>query len=192
MPIFAKGISKDKLTILYYIRSSSIDISRDQLFRAMVENDCIAYFDFQNAMYDLEEDGLIAAIPRSFGQGYRVTARGEETLNLFSDALPHSLRGRLDAYGKENRNAMLLETQLVSTMEEQRNGGYRVELKALEQDTVVAKIDLLVASRSMAQRIRANWPSASEEIYSDILDKLLKKSTGEGTDGDELSESRTE
>lgn len=185
MPIFAKGVSKDKLTILYFIRASSIDITRDQLYRAMVENECIAYFDFQSAMYDLEEDGLIAAIPRSFGQGYRVTVRGEEALTLFADSLPNSLRERLDAYGEENRGAMLLETQLVSSMEEQKNGGYLVKLKAQEQNTVVAKIELLVASRSMAQRIRANWPTASEALYTDILNRLLKEPTEKTQTGTE-------
>ena len=41
MPIFAKGVPKDKLTILFFTRAADLDITREQLYRAMVENDCM-------------------------------------------------------------------------------------------------------------------------------------------------------
>jgi hypothetical protein len=69
---------------------------------------------------------------------------------------------------------MRRETQLTTSMEEQKSGGYRVQLKAQEQSTVVLGVDLLVASRDMAQRIRANWEGASSDIYSYLLANLLK------------------
>ena len=69
MPIFAHGVPKDKLTILFFTRAADLDITREQLYRAMVENDCMSYFDFQTAMAEMEEDGFHAAIPRTFGQG---------------------------------------------------------------------------------------------------------------------------
>lgn len=177
MPIFAQGVTKDKLTILYFTRTCDLDITREQLYRAMVENDCMSYFDFQSAMHELEEDGFIAAIPRVFGQGYRVSARGEETLRMFEESLPASLRDKLMQYAAESREPMRRETQLTTGMEEQKSGGYRVHLKAQEQSTVVLDIELLVASRDMAQRIRANWEEASSGIYSYLLAHLLKDGT---------------
>lgn len=176
MPIFARGVTKNKLTILYYARASDLDITREQLYRAMIENDCMSYFDFQPAMNELEEDGYIAAIPRAFGQGYRVSARGADTLTMFEKSLQISLRDRLDAYARENREAMRRETQYTTGMEEQRSGGYRVYLKAQEQSTVVLGIDILLASRDMAKRARKNWELASSDIYGYLLEKLLKDS----------------
>ncbi len=175
MPIFARGVTKDKLTILYFARVSDLDITREQLYRAMIENDCMSYFDFQTAMHELEEDGFIAAIPRSFGQGYRVSVRGTDALDMFQESLQASLRMRLDAYASDNRETMRRETQLTTGMEEQQSGGYRVCLKAQEQSAVVLEINMLVASREMAQRIRANWEDASGDIYSFLLANLLKE-----------------
>lgn len=174
MPFFAKGVTKDKLSILYFVETAALDITREQLYRAMIENDCMDYFDFQPAMHDLEEDGYLAAIPRTFGQGYRVTVRGEECLKLFGESLPFSLRERLSAYAAENRAQMVEETQLVSSMQEQESGAYLVELKAQEHDRVVLVISMQVASRGMAQKIRANWAAASEGIYANLLTELLK------------------
>ncbi len=174
MPIFAQGVTKDKLSILYFVKTSALDITREQLYRAMIENDCMDYFDFQPAMHDLEEDGFVAAIPRTFGQGYRVTVRGEECLKMFGESLPHSLREKLSAYADANRTQMVEETQLVSAMQEQESGAYLVELRAQEHDRVILTISMQVASRSMAQKIRGNWPVASEGIYANLLAELLK------------------
>lgn len=181
MPIFAQGVTKDKLTILYFARASDLDITHEQLYRGMFENDCMSYFDFQSAMHELEEDGFMAAIPRTFGQGYRVTVRGTDALSMFGESLQASLRERLDRYADEHRESMRRETQLTTAMEEQERGGYRVCLKAQEQSAVVLEINMLVASREMAQRIRSNWEDASGDIYSFLLENLLKASKPEDT-----------
>lgn len=174
MPIFAKGVTKQKLSILFYASVSELELTRDQLYRAMVENDCMSFFAFQSALNELEEDGFIAAIPRTFGQGYRITVRGTESLNLFGESLEQSLRTKLTAYAADHREEMRKETQLVTSMEELPGGGYRVNLKAQEQKTVLVDISLLVATRSMAQRVRKNWENASESIYQYMLENLLK------------------
>ncbi|MGN0784273.1 MAG: DUF4364 family protein [Candidatus Aphodomorpha sp.] len=175
MPIFAKGVPKDKLTILFFTRAADLDITREQLYRAMVENDCMSYFDFQTSMAEMEEDGFIAAIPRTFGQGYRVTSRGTEALDMFEESLPYSLRMRLQAYADENRESMIRETQLVSSMEELYGGAYRVHLRVQEKTSVVLDIAFDVFSRAMAQRVRAGWQDNAEEIYLYILNKLLEE-----------------
>lgn len=174
MPIFAQGVTKDKLSIMYFARVCDLDITHEQLYRAMVENDCMSYFDFQTAMHELEEDGFIAAIPRAFGQGYRVSVRGTDALAMFEESLQASLRERLERYAEAQREAMRRETQLTTAMQEQEGGGYRVHLQAQERSAVVLEIDMLVASRDMARRMRANWESASGDIYKYLLEQLLR------------------
>ena len=67
MPIFAQGVPRNKLTLLYYIQSSKLDITKEQLYRAMVENELMSYFDFESCMHELEEDAFVLAVPRAFG-----------------------------------------------------------------------------------------------------------------------------
>lgn len=190
MPIFVHGDSKDKLTILYYVKVCGLDILREQLYRAMVENDCMSYFAFEGAANELEEDGYIAAVPKNFGQVYRVTVRGEQILDMFSESLPYSLRERLKNYADANREPMRKEMQLVSAAEPLENGGFRVRLKAREATGDVLEIVLSLASRDMMRRARANWPDASEDIYLFLLEHLLKsradaeQDAGEDAEGD--------
>lgn len=174
MPIFAQGVTKNKLTILYYIRASKLDITRDQLYRAMVENEVMNYFDFESCMHELEEDAFIAAVPHAFGQGYRVSVRGTDVLEQFVESLPVSLRERLEKYAREHMEKMRQQTQIVSDMEELSGGGYLVRLRALENNAAILELSLRVATRDMAQRIRTNWETESEELYALLLGKLLK------------------
>jgi len=174
MPIFAQGVTKNKLTILYYIHASKVDITREQLYRVMVDNDVMSYFDYQSCMHELEEDAFVAAVPRAFGQAYRVSVRGVDVLDQFVESLPFSLRERLDLYAREHREEMLLQTQIVSDMEELPSGGYLVRLRALEQNATVMELSLRVATRDMAQRMRVNWERDSEALYANLLTTLLK------------------
>ena len=174
MPIFAQGVTKNKLIILYYIRASKMDITREQLYRVMVDNDLMSYFDYQSCMHELEEDAFIAAVPRAFGQAYRVSVHGSDVLDQFVESLPVSLRERLELYSREHREKMLLQTQIVSDMDELPSGGYIVRLRALEQNAVVMELSIRVATRDMAQRMRANWERDSEPLYAYLLTTLLK------------------
>jgi hypothetical protein len=174
MPIFAQGVTKNKLTLLYYIRVSELDITREQLYRAMLENDVMNYFDFESCMHELEEDAFVLAVPRTFGQGYRVSVRGTDILEQFVESLPVSVREKLERYAKSKKKEMLLQTQIVSEMEQLPGGGYVVKLRALENDAAVMELSLRVATRDMAQRMRGNWEKQSESLYQIILEKLLK------------------
>jgi hypothetical protein len=69
---------------------------------------------------------------------------------------------------------MRKQTQIVSDMEELGGGGYYVRLRALEDNTAVMELGMRVATREMAQRIRQNWESDSEDVYALLLRELLK------------------
>jgi len=174
MPIFAQGVTKNKLTILYYLRASKVEITREQLYRVMVENNTMSFFDYQACMHELEEDAFIAALPKAFGQAYRLSVRGADVLDQFVESLPVSLRERLERYASEHREEMLLQTQIVSDMEELPSGGYLVHLRALENNAAVMELTLRVATRDMAQRMRTNWEKESETLYGQLLTTLLK------------------
>jgi hypothetical protein len=88
--------------------------------------------------------------------------------------LPVSLREKLDRYAREHMEKMRQQTQIVSDMEELSGGGYLVRLRALENNTAILELTLRVATRDMAQRLRVNWETESEEVYTLLLEKLLK------------------
>ena len=181
MPIFSRGESKQKLTILFYMKAAGTLLTREQLYRAMIENGCMEFFDFQVTVNELEEDGYILAAPRQFGQGYTLTDRGGETLALFEATLPHSYRESLKAYAEEHRNEVRSEHQLVSSMTEEADGSYTVRLRAQSDVRPELDICMRLASRDMAVRARNAWArgDCSSRIYRFLLDALLFGADGE-------------
>ena len=173
MPLFARDETKAKLLILYFLIETDIPLTRDQLYRAMYENECMDYFMFQQVFYELEEEGYVAVRPMPFGHAFSATEKGKETLRLFEESLPNSLREALAGYARSNMDSFRTETQLVSSMEEQADGSYEVRLMAQERNRVVLEIRLSLATRSMAQKVRSAWADRAEEVYSSILDSLL-------------------
>lgn len=176
MAAFAQGALKNKLSILFFLNYISIDVTREQIHRAIVENDCMNYFEFCSAMYELEEDGLIAAVPRPFGQSYRLSETGRESLRQFEDQILFSSKVALSAYADAVRNDMISETQLSSSMDELKDGTYRVTLSAAERNDTLLKIEIKLASRNMAQQMRKNWEQASVTVYEDLFKHLLDRS----------------
>ena len=101
MGYFSTGVTRDKLMVLYGLKSLGMQPTKAQLADFFCIYDLLGYFEVQNASYELEEEGLISAVPRPYGQAYFVTPQGEQTLDMFAVELPSSLRDKIAARAKE-------------------------------------------------------------------------------------------
>jgi hypothetical protein len=175
MAFFSREVTRDKLLVLYLLKVFGIELTRTRLSDSIVTNGWIKYFDLQTCLSELEEDGFIAAIPRPFGQGYRLTERAGEALFMFSSQLPGSLREELSSYAEKNREELRRETQFSAEYSRAQSGGYKVSLKVMETSAVLLQIELLMPERDSAKLVCDNWESGAECIYSFMLNKLMEK-----------------
>ncbi|HPF53722.1 MAG TPA: DUF4364 family protein [Eubacteriales bacterium] len=170
--MFIHGDAKSKLLIMYFIRSAGGDIRPDVLCNAMIKCGSIDYFSFQLVSGQLEQDGYVAIVPRSFGQSYNLTSIGDEALKLFINQVPFSERDRIDKFVQDNKLDMLRETQYSSDMEQMRDGGWLVTLRVSELNAVMIEIKLQVATQELALTMRSNWQAQSADIYLDVWERL--------------------
>ncbi|MCL2695739.1 MAG: DUF4364 family protein [Clostridiales bacterium] len=174
MPNFVSGLPKHKLLILYTLSVIDRDATIDHVYRVLFELELLSYFDFRNAIVDLEEDGFVTAVPRPFGQSYRITADGRQSLALFGQALPQSERQRIGDCVAALADTIVKETQLLSSMEELPGGGFEVSLRAAEGARTLFSLTLPVPTRELALLVRKNWAENSFDIY-DTIWKILEK-----------------
>lgn len=172
MAYFSKGVTKDKLTMLYFLHALNVDITRDQLVSVGLQCEILPYFDMQNAINELEEVGAVAAVPRSYGQGYCVTPIGEQVLELFQEELPYSLRQTLDMHAEENRQALKHQTQYAATITDLPGGSCLVNLRAREPNLEFLRVSIVLPDRSFASQARDLWQERAADIYQSILQKL--------------------
>ena len=173
MSFFSDELTRNKLTVLYFLNKLQVELTRDQIATVSVQHDLIPYFDLQSTVCELEEAGFLAAVPRSFGQAYSLTERGQDALNMFCERIPQSLRDDLDTYADSRRDELRRQTQYVSNIEKAEQGGYWVSLKAMERDSTIFVINLLLPDAASANRAATRWPEYTDDLYGEIISKLL-------------------
>lgn len=174
MAYFSSGVTRDKLIVLYFLQKIDFELTREQVYQVMALNDWMNYFDFQTTMLELEEDGYIAAIPRSFGQGYRPTQLGREAISLFENTLPYSLREAMSSYVEEHMEELRLETQFQCDIQPWEEGGYTVQLKAMDRNAILFQISAILPNQEVAQRACKNWRTEAAALYQITLEHLTK------------------
>lgn len=180
MAYFSHGDTRQKLMLLYFLDQVDFELTRNQFFRIFAERDWMDYFDFQSRLTELEEDALVAAIPCAFGQGYRITPQGAQTLKMFEEELPHSLREKLSACAKENRDCLRSEAQFSARQTELPDGGFLAVLRLMDKRSHILDISLQLPNAQLAQAACDAWPEQAESIYQTLLHKLVMKENEPG------------
>ncbi len=173
MPIFSQGLTRNKLLLLYLLQSTPYTLTERQLYTVLFDTDSMSYFDFCEAVAQLREDGYVSTDDGLSGMTYRLTADGTETLALFVESVPLSLREKVSAYEEQNRDALRSASQYLSRMQETADGGYAVQLLAVENERILFCLELSAATRDHATRMRRNWSGACPGLYQTVLEKLL-------------------
>lgn len=174
MPFFTHGDTKNKLVLLYILSAAKAPLTHDQLYRVVDRTDSMTFFAFETVLPELEADGFVASFMRPFGACYALTESGQESIALFGDTVPLTLRERIDAVVSESEAAFLRETQTTSRIEGNERDGYTLELLVLNGDETVFGITMSIASKETALMMRSRWESASGELYNLVWDRLYR------------------
>ena len=174
MPYFTHGETKYKLIILYIAERAGSLLLGDQLYRTSILNSGMDYFTFWNAVGELEEDGMLAAVRKPYGDCYGITDAGRDALSMFEKSVPENERKKLDEYLSENRTAFARETQLGSRIDKHANGA-TLHLFVSERDRVIFSVSFDTASEEQAIEMRSRWDDCSEAIYNYVWDALLNR-----------------
>ena len=176
MAFFSEGYTKSKLMVLYFLNELSVDLTKEQIATFSAAYELIPYFELQSAIYELEEEGFLAAVPRPYGQAYCLTPKGKETLGMFVERLPQSVRDDLTDYANACLVELRRETQFSSASEKAGMGGaYRTTLRAMELNGELLQISILLPDAASAKHAAAVWPERAQAIYTAILSELMKK-----------------
>ncbi|MBO4854622.1 MAG: DUF4364 family protein [Oscillospiraceae bacterium] len=173
------GFIRDKLEIKFLILYIAARVIEPLSLSAMQEltmcDEGIDYFDFSACLNDLVQTGHLRLTEQ---QTYCITPKGVKNSEICQSSLPYSVRLRTDknvaAYNKE----LLRRAQIRSRVDPRENGTFTVELSLSDDVDNVMRLQLMVASREMAQDLAERFEKTPEEIYSALL-KTLYHQDGE-------------
>jgi len=83
--IFDSGVMADKkLMILYLLNKMDIPLTKAQITNAILENNLIDFFTFQQCISELEEAGMIKQLLYQKKQCFATTESGEKAIEVLS------------------------------------------------------------------------------------------------------------
>jgi len=162
-----------KLIILYILDRVDFPMTNAQLTNFITDRQYTSYFNVQQVLSDLVDDGFITVEQKRNATFYRITSDGHETLSFFYKTISRNIRDDIDMYLSEQQYSLREESSNIADYHEARKGEYDVELKVVERDTTVIEIHLMVPSKENAETICRNWRKKNADVYAYVLNSLL-------------------
>ena len=178
---FAGGVKPGGLTsnteiriLLCYLIKTAGPVTRDAMQGALLQEELVNYFEFADALCELENQGLATQTPA----GYIITPKGAIVADTLSDDLPRSVR----------ESAILAVIRIQSWVHKaaqnhatiQKVGGeYQVTcvIQDENQDADAFRLQLTMPDALTANQVRNQFIARGSEIYAGLLTALTRPLT---------------
>ncbi len=169
----AEGLTLYKLIVLYMLRRVNFPLSNTQITELMIEKEYTDYFHVQQALHDLVDTNLVTMETIRNTSLYTATGSGEKTLEYFSNEISVAIKREIDKYLRDNAFELRNESCMIADWYQTENGDYAVCCRVNEGKETIISLTINVASEAEADRVCEKWPQAAQEIYVDVMMKLL-------------------
>jgi predicted transcriptional regulator len=170
-----KELAENKLILLYIIDKISMTVSNLQLTKVVLENKFMNYFTLQQLLNELCESNFLSNVDLDGKEAFLITESGKKTLSFFENLIPPGIKGRIDSTITEIKRSIKTELLITADFLSENDKDFIVNLKINEEFFSMIDLKLTVGTKNDARLICNNWKDYSQEIYSDIINVLLKK-----------------
>ena len=172
--IFDSGVLADKkLMILYLLSKMDIPLTKTQITNAVLENNLIDFFTFQQCISELEEAGMIKQVLHQKKQCFATTDSGIKAVEVFLQRISKNTSGIINNYIAKNKDSLKKESQVIAEYNKVSDKEYIVSLKVIEKELVLMDLKLSVVSAKQAKQVCEKWKNSSEKIYSQLIGSLI-------------------
>jgi predicted transcriptional regulator len=172
--ILNSGVLADKkLMILYLLSKMDIPLTKTQITNAILENNLIDFFTFQQCISELEEAGMIQQLLYQKKQCFATTESGIKAVEVFDQRISKNTSGIINSYIAKNKDSLKKESQVIAEYSKIGDKEYIVSLKVIERELVLMDLKLSVVSAKQAKQVCEKWKSSSEKIYSQLISSLI-------------------
>lgn len=162
-----------KLMILFFLDSVDFSLSNAIISDFLLDRGYTNYFNIQTAFSELEEESLINSSSTHKSTYYNINDDGKNTLNLFHYEISQDIKEDIKQYLKEHFSEIIESLSIVSDYNRTRKNEYLVTCKINERDSLLASVQLTVATEETAQLVCRNWAEKNHIIYAFLNSNLL-------------------
>ena len=166
-------LAENKLLVLYVIKSLRQPISKTQLTEIILENNFINYFTLQQYISELETAKFVEYIEKNNKKLITITTKGENVLSIFNDRISPIKRDIIDNYISKAIDNIKKELTIHSDYTIEKNNSFIVNLKALEDETLLIDLKISVPTKKQATSLCNRWKENPSDIYTKIVQVLF-------------------
>ena len=167
------GFIRDKLEIKFLILYVAAGVAEpmplsDVQALTMID-DGIDYFAFSQCLSELVETGHLRINEE---QKYVITPKGQKNSGICQSSLPLSVRLKADRLIAAHRQELVRRAQVHAHVICRENGTYTVELGLNDDVDNVMQLQLMVATKEMAEDLAQRFQKNPEQVYSQLVTAL--------------------
>ena len=162
-----------KLMVLYLLKKVDFPLATTQISDFMLGKEYTTYFRLQETLSKLVDSNMIQAENTYRRTLYHLTGDGEKTIELLQGNINYEIRRDIDAFVQENEFDLREELSARSTYYLNTKQEYEARCQIMEGQDSLLDLKLTVPTTAEAETISRNWNARSQEIYMELIGKLL-------------------
>ncbi|MPQ42654.1 DUF4364 family protein [Clostridium tarantellae] len=168
-------LAENKLLLLYIIKSIKYPISNAQLTDIILENSFINYFMLQQYISELISSEFLKYEEIDSKEFLVLTNKGDKVLFFFKDRISKNKLKLIDDYINAKVESIKKELNICSDYTIDENSSFLVNLKAMENGSVLMDLTISVPSKDEAKSLCSKWKNNSSDIYHKIINALISE-----------------
>ncbi len=164
-----------RILICHILSGVQEPMSFDEMTEAVLAYGTANYFEFADALAELEEIGCVITFKTDAGIGeYTITEKGKAAAVALQNDLPASVRDKsIDAAKKIIQRRRIEKENLVSIT--RTEDGYKVHMLVTDIGTDLMDLSLFMPTREQAFSVKERFLNNPAETYMKVLEALAGK-----------------
>lgn len=170
-------LAENKLILLFLASRIPSGLEHDEIVRFNMEGEWMLYFDMEQYLLELAEDGLLAMREAAGQRLYAITAEGLNVLGLLKAKIPLSIRTFIDTVMAERRSAIQHEQEISADYMQDSACEFPVMLRIFENNLPLLELNLTAPSAEAAELVCRRFRQVAADIYAALIERLTKDSS---------------
>ena len=162
-----------KLIVLYMLDKVDFPLTNGQISEFVLDKGYTTYFTLQQAISEMVEAGFLREETTHNRTLYHLTQEGAETICFFRNNISTAIQQDIDQFLAEKSYDLKNEVSVKADYYQTKTLEYAVRCQILENGTSLIDLTLVVPTEEEATSIANNWHQKNQEIYAQIMAKLL-------------------
>ncbi len=163
-----------RLTILYTLKCFKVSMTDGDLQSALVWNEILDYFTMMDFLMDMEKMGMVSTVFIDGYIRYDITKKGHETLSMFKDQIPFSIRDRIFTLADKHLAKFERGREIVADIVPVDERKYLAKCGIYEFGMPLMELSIFAGTRKHAEEIAKKFEKESASLYKTILEKIIE------------------